>query len=336
MAVVSAWAGIESGASEPSQRRAPRGSDAAHPGGSPGNGNAITPRRMRRQQRPVIGSLDAAGALMQRNMREIVVGSAWILVPSVALNLIATTLAFDRFRTFRGSTISIPELFGGRKSASTVEDLLWYLGLVVTSLTASLVGGYVATLVVRRQLGLPMRIRGGYRAMLPRLPALLVAWLLGHAWFPFVALLLANVSSDVLPALVVFGSPVLLVLATMTICASPAIVVERLGPLAGLRRAWRLGKANFSMLFGFVAASVAIGVLVQYGIAYLPRLLQATGLLTFGRFGWLIEGVAGQLGRLISTPLIAVASVLVYLEVRMTTEGMDLVLDADRAFGANP
>jgi len=333
MAVVSAWAGIESGSNEP-RTVAARG--AIDPTGATAgaNGTAPTPRRMRRQQRPIIGSLDAAGAVVQRNMREIVVGSAWILVPSVALNLIATTLAFDRFRTFRGSSISVPELFGGRKAASSVEDLLWYLGLVVTSLTACLVGGYVATLVVRRQLGLPMRIRNGYRAMLPRLPALLVAWLIGHAWFPFVALILAKADSDILPVLIVFGGPVVLVLATMTVCAAPAIVVERLGPIAGLRRAWRLGKANFSVLFGFVVGSVAIGVLVQYGIAYLPRLLQGTQLVTFGRFGWLIEGVAGQLGRLMSTPLIAVATVLVYLEVRMTTEGMDLTLDADRAFGA--
>ena len=333
MAVVSAWAGIESGSNEP-RTVAARGSIDPTGATAGANGTAPTPRRMRRQQRPIIGSLDAAGAVVQRNMREIVVGSAWILVPSVALNLIATTLAFDRFRTFRGSSISVPELFGGRKAASSVEDLLWYLGLVVTSLTACLVGGYVATLVVRRQLGLPMRIRNGYRAMLPRLPALLVAWLIGHAWFPFVALILAKADSDILPVLIVFGGPVVLVLATMTVCAAPAIVVERLGPIAGLRRAWRLGKANFSVLFGFVVGSVAIGVLVQYGIAYLPRLLQGTQLVTFGRFGWLIEGVAGQLGRLMSTPLIAVATVLVYLEVRMTTEGMDLTLDADRAFGA--
>lgn len=341
MAVVSAWAGIESGSDEPARVSRPRRSDTATVGATlrPTDDTAASAgatRRMRRQQRPIIGSLDSAGVVLQRNMREIVVGSAWILVPSVALNLIATTLAFDRFRTFRGSTISIPELFGGRKSASTVEDLLWYLGLVVTSLTACLVGGYVATLVVRRQLGLTMRIRGGYRAMLPRLPALLVAWLLGHVWFPFVALILAKAESTALPALIVFGAPVLLVLATMTVCAAPAIVIERLSPIAGLRRALHLGRANFAMLFGFVVGSVAIGVLVQYGIAYLPRLLQATGLLTFGRFGWLIEGVAGQLGRLISTPLIAVATALVYLEVRMTTEGMDLVLDANRAFGARP
>jgi len=337
MAVVSAWAGIESGSNEPTAAPRPRGSDRPAPGAAGPNDDvgAMPSRRMRRQQRPIIGSLDSAGAMLQRNMREIVVGSAWILVPSVALNLFATTLAFDRFRTFRGSTISIPELFGGRESASSVEDLLWYLGLVVTSITACLVGGYVSTLVVRRQLGMPMRIRGGYRAMLPRLPALLVAWLLGHAWFPLVALILAKVDSTALPALIIFGGPFVLVLATMTLCASPAIVIERLGPLAGLRRAWRLGKANFGILFGFVASSVVIGVLVQYGIAYLPRLLQATGLLTFGRFGWLIEGVAGQLGRLMSTPLVAVATVLVYLEMRMTTEGMDLTLDADRAFGVS-
>lgn len=53
------------------------------------------------------------------------------------------------------------------------------------------------------------------------------------------------------------------------------------------------------MLFGFVVTSVLIGLLVQYGMAYLPRLLQATDLVSFGRFGWLIEGAAGQRGRMV-------------------------------------
>jgi hypothetical protein len=290
---------------------------------------------MRRQQRPIIGSLDGAGVVVQRNFREFVLGSAWIVLPSVALNLVATSLAFDRYRTFRGSTISIPELFGGEARTSSVEDLLWYLGVVTTGLVACLVGGYVATLVVRRQLGLPLRIGSGYRAMVPRLPSLLIAWLIGHCWFPLVILLMANVASTAAAPLIIFGAPVVLIASTMTVCASPVIVIERLGPIKGLRRAWGLARSNFGLLFGFVVGSVLIGILVQYGIAYLPRLLQTTKLVSFGRFGWLIEGVAGQLGRLMSAPLIAIATVLVYLEIRMTMEGMDIVLDADRAFGAS-
>ena len=350
MLFVSSWAGIESGSDQPAlgsptsastsvsvsvstSTPSPARNVESARSTSAGPSTNVGTRRIRRQQRPVIGSLDGSGVFVQRNFREFVLGSALILLPSVALDLLATTLAFDRYRTFRGSSFSIPELFGGAKSASSIENLLWYLGLIVSSLVAALVGGYVATLVVHRQLGVPLRISSGYRAMLPRLPALLTAWLIGHCWFPFVALALAAIDSAALRPLLVVGGPVLMLASTMTVCASPAIVIEKLGPIRGLRRSWNLGRASFGVLFGFVTASIIIGSLVQYGVAYLPRLLQATKLLSFGRFGWLIEGAAGQLGRLMSTPLVAVATVLVYLEVRMTMEGMDIVLDADRAFG---
>jgi hypothetical protein len=292
-------------------------------------------RRIRRQARPVIGSLDGAGVLVQRNARELVLGAVWILLPGVLLNLAATGLAFDRYQTFKGSTVSVPELLGGEKAATGIEELLWYVGLIISSLSACLVGAYAATLVVRRQMGLPLRVRAGYRAMARRLPALLLAWLLGHCWFPVVALVLADVSSSTLAPLAIFGAPLVLIATTMTLVVAPVIVVEHLGPFAGLRRSVRMARDSFGALFGFVVASVVIGLLVQYGIAYLPRLLQAIGLVSFGRFGWLIEGVAGQLGRLISTPLVAIATALVYLEMRMRMEGMDIVLDADRAFGAS-
>ena len=271
--------------------------------------------------------------LVQHKTREVVVGSVWILLPGVVLNLIATTLAFDRYQTFKGSTVSVPELLGGEKAATGIEELLWYIGLIVSSLSAALVGGYVATLTVRWRTGQSVSVRIGYRAMVRRLPAVVLAWLVGHCWFPIVALILSRVSSSSLAPLAVFGAPLVLIAATMTLVASPAIVIEGLGPIAGLRRAWRLARSRFGTLLGFVLLSILIGLLVQYGIAYLPRLLQTTGLVGFGRFGWLIEGVAGQLGRLISVPLVAVATALVYLDTRMSKEGLDLVLDAERVFG---
>jgi hypothetical protein len=271
--------------------------------------------------------------MVQRNTREIVLGSALIILPGVVLTLVATTLTFDNYQSLKGSIVSVPELLGGREAGSGIEELLVYIGLLLNSIAAALVGGYVATLAIRRQLGLRLSIATSYRALLPRIPTLLAAWALGHFWIPLAGLALGGVDGSSWGPLITFGVPAALVAVTMTVVTAPAIIVERLGPLAGTKRAWRMARANFGTLFGFVVASVLIGLLVQYGIAYLPRLLQGTGLVTFGRFGWLIEGVAGQLGRLISMPLVATATALVYLEVRMKTEGLDLVIDADRAFG---
>lgn len=271
--------------------------------------------------------------MVQGNAREIVAGSAWILLPGVVVGLVATSLAFDRYQSLKGAAVSVPELLGGEQAATGLEELLWYAGLVISSLAACLVGGFVSTLVVQRRTEQPLRVAAAYRALVPRLPALALAWLLGHAWFPLAILFLDNVAGTARAALAVLASPLILVAVTYTLVAAPAIVIEGLGPVGGLRRSWGLARNHFGMLFGFVVASVLIGLLVQYGIAYLPRLLQATGLISFGHFGWLIEGAAGQLGRLISTPLVATATALVYLEVRMAAEGMDIAVEADQAFG---
>lgn len=269
---------------------------------------------------------------MQRNAREVLIGSALIILPGVALNLLAATLAFDRYESFSDSVVAVPELLGGARASTGIEEVLWFLGLLTNSLAACLVGGFVASLVVRRQTGLAITIRAGYRGLGRRLPALVAAWAIGHSWIFLGAWILRSVSGGALAPLLILGSPAVLVMITMTVVAAPAIVLERLGPVAGLKRAWRLGRTAFSTLFGFTVGSVVIGLVIQYGIAYLPRLLQATGLLTFGRFGWLIEGAAGQLGRLVSMPIIAIATALVYLETRMSLEGMDLTLEAERVF----
>lgn len=328
MVGVSAWAGIESTPVTDAGQVASPQTDRLE--------SRPILRRMQRHQRPIIGSLDGAGVMMQRHAREVLVGSALIVLPGVAVNLVAATLAFDRYESFSGSIVSIPELVGGSRASTGVEELLWFIGVMVNSLSACLAGGYLASLVVRRHAGLALTIRTGYRGMARCIPSLLVAWLIGHSWFILSAWGLRGVGGTGLISLILLGLPVVLVLTTMTVVVAPAIVIERIGPFAGLARAWRLARIGFGTLFGFTLASVILGSVVQYGIAYLPRLLEQTGLITFGRFGWLIEGVAGQLGRLVGLPIIALATALMYLEMRMALEGMDLSIEAERVFVSSP
>ena len=47
--------------------------------------------------------------------------------------------------------------------------------------------------------------------------------------------------------------------------------------------------------------------------------------MTFGSFGWLFEGVAGQLAQLLTIPLVALATAAFYVQLRVHAEGMDLV-----------
>ena len=334
---MNAWAGIESAAeiSDITARSLTPGAHLSQPAHDRADTStaAIGPvRRLRRQQRPVLGSLDNAGALLARHTRLVLVGSAVVLLPGVVLNVVATGLAFDRYQSVSGSVASLPELFGAGRASSGIESVLWYLGTVINSLAAALVGGYVTALVVQRQVTTMLSAGQALGTLVRRLPALVLAWLVGHSWIVAGAWLVGH-SSTWSGIVLVVGVPLSFALIVHTALVSAAIVCEGLGPFAALRRSWQLAHRQFSVVSGFVAASAILGLFVQYGITILPKALDAVGLLSFGRFGWIVQGVAAQLGRLISVPLVALATALLYLDLRMKTEGMDLVIDADRSFG---
>ena len=92
MALVSQWAGIESGASTAPLRR--RGVGRLARSAQPAR---PAEPRLRRSDHLVLGSIDAAAHVLQRRARVVLVGSAVFMVPMLALNLLLSVLAFDDF-----------------------------------------------------------------------------------------------------------------------------------------------------------------------------------------------------------------------------------------------
>jgi hypothetical protein len=288
---------------------------------------------LRKHQRLVLGSIDHAGYVLSRRGRTVIIGSALFLIPVVAVNLVTSLLVFDRFDSFDGAVVSMPELFGGVRSATGVETLLSYLGLLTTSLSTALVGGYSATVLLQHRFGGEVTMPAALRSTLRRLPTLGLAWLMSHCWMLLGAWLMVRVSgADWAPLLIVVVPLVGLVIAA-TLLVAPVIIVERLGPLRAIRRAWKLVRSRFSASLVFVAATTVVGGGLRLGLTWLPRLSSSTGLVTFGPYGWLAEGIAGQVAQLVTVPLVALATAEFYLQVRVRAEGMDLVMAADDAFG---
>ena len=93
---------------------------------------------------------------------------------------------------------------------------------------------------------------------------------------------------------------------------------------------------RFGAAFGFVVACSVLAVLLFSFIAFLPQLAEATGLVTFGSYMWLVQGVTTQLALLVVIPFTAIATTQLYLQIRVHAEGLDLVVAADRAFGRRP
>ncbi|MEO5725229.1 MAG: hypothetical protein ABIQ39_05580, partial [Ilumatobacteraceae bacterium] len=249
-----------------------------------------------------------------------------------ALNLLFTSLLFDRVGTFDKAVVSLPELVGTIGSASGVDTVLAYVGVLTTSLGVALVGGYVAALTVRYEFGRAVSLGACLRDVARRLPVVAVAWFVAHLWLFVVAVAIVQMPGAELAALSALVVPAGTALLAVVLFVSPVVVIERLGPLASVRRAASLARARFGACIGFVLVAGVIGLGLRFGITFLPRLAAVTGLVGFGPFGWLVEGVAGQLAQLVAVPLVALATVEMYLQMRVAVEAIDIVVAADRAF----
>lgn len=122
-----------------------------------------------------------------------------------------------------------------------------------------------------------------------------------------------------------------LYLSTRWIAATPALLVEGLGPMEALRRSWRLTTRQFWRCLGFLLLISLIGWLV----AWLPLMaIQQTAMLMAGpnNLGWLTGVSSGfsQIGNVLWLPLQAAAMVVLYYDLRVRQESYDLTLRVEQ------
>ena len=106
---------------------------------------------------------------------------------------------------------------------------------------------------------------------------------------------------------------------------APAIGAEGIGPLAGMRRAWNLAIRRYWRTLG---VSWLIGItsfLLSNALGGLPQVL--VGFFGFD-LAWPLLAAGNILGAVIATPFVAAATVLLYLDLRIRTEGLDLEMSA--------
>ena len=262
---------------------------------------------------------------MQRRARDVLLGSAVIGVPMMALNVLLTIVAFNRFDTF--------DTVLGSKGYVGAQSGFILVALAVQSLTAHLVGAYCATFLVRYQMGGDPRMRDCLLAVVKRLPLLIVSWALTHWWALLLDLWVITSDTAGLAALFWVVPALAALLGTCVLLVTPVMMGEKLG-LGAIGRAFRLIRTRFGAGFGFMWACGLLSVLLFSFIAFLPVLAKSTGLVTFGPYTWLVQGVSSQLALLIVVPFTAIATAQLYLQVRVHAEGLDITMAADRAFGA--
>ena len=112
---------------------------------------------------------------------------------------------------------------------------------------------------------------------------------------------------------------------TLFLVVAPVISVENEGPLAAMGRSVRLVRPRYFPAMGIALVMALVSELLGLALSALPQFLAAwIGL----ERGWLLLALGGIMSELIVLPFVAAATVLLYLDLRVRTEGFDIEMSA--------
>ena len=224
------------------------------------------------------------------------------------------------------------------------------LAVLFNLLILPFIAGAVSLIVSASYLGREMKAGAALRATLRRFWALLGAWFLVHlaeslalgagVAVGILVIALGTAASGAVRVLVIL-SGVALVLAALPlgvalmglyVAVAPAIVVEELGPIEGLRRSWRLVRRR---LWPVTGIAILAGLMASVVSSILGTAPQLAGYLIGSTYGWLLVAAGSVISNAIGLPIVAIVATLLYFDARIRTEGFDLqVIAADLARGA--
>ena len=211
-----------------------------------------------------------------------------------------------------GQTFS--DAFGGSSDVETGFLGDFYLvGVVVHGLTLALVAAAVARLMSGWYVGQRLEVFDLVRGSLRRALPLAGAWFLVHLLEAAFALMI------VVPAIVPM---------TWYAVVTPVIACEGVGPIRAMRRSFRLCNRRFGGVLGVCLLVAAVDSLLSVALTALSAVYLELDLPA----GWLVETAVSSAALLVTVPFVASAAALLYIDLRVRTEGLDIELAAGRRF----
>jgi hypothetical protein len=204
-----------------------------------------------------------------------------------------------------------------RTSASqqNADVLVAYLGIAIGTLAVFFVGCALAKLVSSWYAGGDATAGEALRAAWKAAPAVLAVWAL-----TLIPLALSNA--------VYIGW---FFLDPIFIAVAPILVIEKVGPIQAIRRsAGLVGRRYWPVVLANLLATVMAGIASQV-LTLLPQIISAA---LGPPLDWIVLGVGQSLVSLLVTPAVAGVAILLYLDLRVRTEGLDLEIDATDAFAS--
>jgi hypothetical protein len=147
----------------------------------------------------------------------------------------------------------------------------------------------------------------------------------GRLWWPLLAGFVCVHVVEVLGILTCYiGTVAAMAFYSVT---APVIGAENLGPIEAMKRSARLVGAQFWRVLGICILIAIVDTLLTSALGGLPELLAAWFSWDL-EVAWILLAVGNIIGAVISTPFVAAASVLLYLDLRIRTEGLDIEITA--------
>jgi len=233
--------------------------------------------------------------------------AAVFVVPFQVLLGVLTRDEVDDVRIGR----SVTDAFEGSDVDTGFGSDAFVLGFVTQGVALAYVTAAVATLVTGWYVGQPGSIGTAVGVAVRRSWPLLAGWALVHLVEGLFAILLF------VPALVPM---------TWFAVVSPVVACEPGGPIRALRRSARLGNRRFGAVLGTCLLVVLVDAVLTFALTALGTLYVELDLPA----AWVLNTVVSAGALLVTAPFVAGVATLLYLDLRVRTEGLDIELAASR------
>ena len=264
--------------------------------------------------------------------------SAVVVTVGVVIQTLVEWLAFGSLGEIMNAPIELQDELAMNQIVGGGATLV--LSVVLTMVTTTILTGLLMISVSRSVIGQRVSVAEAWAQGRPRIWRLLgltvlIGLILLSVPVAWVAILVGLIAAEQTGAAVLFGvlgglGVVVWVIwvAVRTLLATPALMLEHHKVIAGLRRGWRLSRGSFWRLFGItLLANLVVSVVTQ--IISVPAGL-VVGALQLDPFSspaaLVITALSAVLASVLTVPFSAAVTALLYVDVRMRREGLDVEL----------
>ena len=281
---------------------------------------------------------DGAIRSIRTNPAVMFVLSAVLVTLATVVQGVATWGLFEDLNALVGMDPAEMENMATGPLLATLQSALigYTISGFVSFLITTILNGLLIHAVSQAVIGRKMSLEEVWRATKGQIPRLLALSLVVSVLLILVAavgvgliVLLTLTQSAVLIGFGVLFLVVAMVAAmfaviTLTVLATPALVLERAKVFTALRRSVTLTRKMFWRVLGiYLLTALLVGVLtsvLSYPASMFGQILgSATG-------AYLLSLVAGVIAMAVTTPFMAAVTALLYIDVRIRLEGLDVEL----------